>query len=119
VTADVDRQELRQIIAGPSRGLIEERANLRSSDANRPDAHVGDLPARVRQILNSVCSDLDDGAFARNRDPSRKTVRDHAATLDRKIGVPMRGEAVIWGGDRFFLAPLRNKMIDLPVCFAH
>ncbi|MFC6791316.1 helix-turn-helix transcriptional regulator [Methylobacterium komagatae] len=89
-----------------SRGLIEKLANLRRPDPGRTDAAVLNLTVRERQILNLICSGLDDAAIARKLDLSRNTVRNHGAALYRKIGVHKRSEAVVWGRENGF--PLQS-----------
>ena len=85
-----------------SRGLIEKLANLRRPDVGRSDASVVDLTVRERQILNLICSGLDDDAIASKLGLSRNTVRNHGAALYRKIGVHKRSEAVVWGRENGF-----------------
>ncbi|WP_457108281.1 helix-turn-helix transcriptional regulator [Methylobacterium sp. P5_C11] len=85
-----------------SRGLIEKLANLRRPDAGRADASAVNLTVRERQILNLICSGLDDAAIARKLDLSRNTVRNHGAALYRKIGAHKRSEAVVWGRENGF-----------------
>jgi PAS domain S-box-containing protein len=85
-----------------SRGLIEKLANLR-----QPGGHDGDgaspiLTVRERQILNLICTGLDDDAIAKRLNLSRNTVRNHGAALYRKLGVHKRAEAVIWGRENGF-----------------
>jgi PAS domain S-box-containing protein len=85
-----------------SRGLIEKLAYLRRPDTRQTDASSANLTARERQILNLICSGLNDDAIARKLDLSRNTVRNHGAALYRKIGVHKRSEAVIWGRENGF-----------------
>ena len=85
-----------------SRGLIEKLANLRRPSRPDFDPSVPDLTARERQILNLICSGLDDGAIARKLGLSRNTVRNHGAALYRKLGVHKRTEAVVWGRENGF-----------------
>ncbi len=92
-----------------SRGLIEKLANLRRPDVTRSDALALNLTMRERQILNLICSGLDDEAIARKLDLSRNTVRNHGAALYRKLGVHKRSEAVVWGRENGF--PLQSGEI--------
>lgn len=85
-----------------SRGLIEKLANLRRPSRPDFDPSVPDLTTRERQILNLICSGLDDGAIARKLGLSRNTVRNHGAALYRKLGVHKRTEAVVWGRENGF-----------------
>ncbi|MCJ2013655.1 PAS domain S-box protein [Methylobacterium sp. J-076] len=85
-----------------SRGLLEKLANLRRPHRSDPDPAVPDLTGRERQILNLICSGLDDAAIARKLGLSRNTVRNHGAALYRKLGVHKRTEAVVWGRENGF-----------------
>ncbi len=85
-----------------SRGLIEKLANLRQPGARDGDGASPTLTVRERQILNLICSGLDDDAIARRLNLSRNTVRNHGAALYRKLGVHKRAEAVIWGRENGF-----------------
>jgi PAS domain S-box-containing protein len=89
-----------------SRGLIEKLANLRRPDAGRSDISNLNLTVRERQILNLICSGLDDDSIARKLNLSRNTVRNHGAALYRKLGIHKRSEAVIWGRENGF--PLQS-----------
>lgn len=85
-----------------SRGLIEKLANLRQPGGREADGASPSLTVRERQILNLICSGLDDDAIARKLGLSRNTVRNHGAALYRKLGVHKRAEAVIWGRENGF-----------------
>jgi PAS domain S-box-containing protein len=85
-----------------SRGLIEKLANLRRPGREAADASAPNLTVRERQILNLICSGLDDDAIARKLGLSRNTVRNHGAALYRKLGVHRRTEAVVWGRENGF-----------------
>ncbi|SDN52679.1 PAS domain S-box-containing protein [Methylobacterium phyllostachyos] len=85
-----------------SRGLIEKLANLRRPEIGSVDAAALNLTVRERQILNLICSGLDDEAIARKLDLSRNTVRNHGAALYRKLGIHKRSEAVVWGRENGF-----------------
>ncbi|WP_288581728.1 helix-turn-helix transcriptional regulator [uncultured Methylobacterium sp.] len=85
-----------------SRGLIEKLANLRRPGREATGAAVPDLTLRERQILNLICSGLDDDAIARKLGLSRNTVRNHGAALYRKLGVHRRTEVILWGREHGF-----------------
>ena len=85
-----------------SRGLIEKLANLRRPGRDSADGSVPNLTVRERQILNLICSGLDDDAIARKLGLSRNTVRNHGAALYRKLGIHKRSEAVVWGRENGF-----------------
>ncbi|TGD95452.1 helix-turn-helix transcriptional regulator [Methylobacterium nonmethylotrophicum] len=85
-----------------SRGLIEKLANLRRPGRTTPDPEVPDLTLRERQILNLICTGLDDDGIARKLGLSRNTVRNHGAALYRKLGVHRRTEVILWGREHGF-----------------
>jgi DNA-binding NarL/FixJ family response regulator len=85
-----------------SRGLIEKLANLRRPGREAPGEAVPDLTLRERQILNLICSGLDDDGIARKLGLSRNTVRNHGAALYRKLGVHRRTEVILWGREHGF-----------------
>jgi PAS domain S-box-containing protein len=85
-----------------SRGLIEKLANLRQPGSAGADGAAPNLTVRERQILNLICSGLDDDAIARKLGLSRNTVRNHGAALYRKLGVHKRSEAIVWGRENGF-----------------
>jgi PAS domain S-box-containing protein len=90
-----------------SRGLIEKLANLRRPGREGADGSAPNLTVRERQILNLICSGLDDDAIARKLGLSRNTVRNHGAALYRKLGIHKRSEAVVWGRENGF--PLQSR----------
>ncbi len=85
-----------------SRGLIDKLANLRRPSRDGHDPSVPDLTVRERQILNLICSGLNDEAIARKLGLSRNTVRNHGAALYRKLGIHKRSEAIVWGRENGF-----------------
>jgi PAS domain S-box-containing protein len=85
-----------------SRGLIEKLANLRRPSREDLDPSVPNLTVRERQILNLICSGLNDDAIARKLGLSRNTVRNHGAALYRKLGIHKRSEAIVWGRENGF-----------------
>ncbi|GJE55228.1 MULTISPECIES: helix-turn-helix transcriptional regulator [Methylobacterium] len=85
-----------------SRGLIEKLANLRHPTGNADDAAQPSLTLRERQILDLICSGLDDDAIAKRLGVSRNTVRNHAAALYRKLDVHKRADAIVWGREHGF-----------------
>ncbi|GJE60671.1 helix-turn-helix transcriptional regulator [Methylobacterium trifolii] len=83
-----------------SRGVIEKLANLRHPDAG--DEAKPSLTLRERQILDLVCSGIDDDGIAKRLGVSRNTVRNHAAALYRKLDVHKRADAIVWGRENGF-----------------
>jgi DNA-binding CsgD family transcriptional regulator len=66
-------------------------------------AHLSDLDSltdREWEILGLICEGLGDGEISKILNVSRNTVRNHVASLYRKIGVNRRSAAIIWGRER-------------------
>ena len=86
-----------------SRTLIEKLANIRRPHgANRTAAELSHLTARERDILAVMCQGLADKEIARRLGISLNTVRNHVATIYRKIDVHRRGAAIVWARERGF-----------------
>ena len=85
-----------------SRGLIEKLANLRRPGADHKDGIVPNVSVRERQILDLICQGLGDDAIAKRLNLSRNTVRNHSASLYRKLDVHKRSEAIVWGRSNGF-----------------
>ena len=86
-----------------SRTVIEKLAAMRRpKDPGQPTAELADLTPRERDILGLICEGLTDQEIARKRGLSRNTVRNHVATVYRKIDVHRRSAAVVWARDRGF-----------------
>ncbi|GJE17842.1 helix-turn-helix transcriptional regulator [Methylobacterium marchantiae] len=91
-----------------SRGLIEKLANLRQPGGDHQDSISPNMTVRERQILDLICSGLDDDSIAKRLSLSRNTVRNHAAALYRKLDVHKRSEAIVWGRKNGFPASATN-----------
>ncbi|KQP59485.1 helix-turn-helix transcriptional regulator [Methylobacterium sp. Leaf112] len=85
-----------------SRGLIEKLTTLRRPASETRDAVVPNVTGRERQILDLICRGLDDDGIAQRLGLSRNTVRNHAASLYRKLAVHKRSEAIVWGRNNGF-----------------
>ncbi|GJE62667.1 helix-turn-helix transcriptional regulator [Methylobacterium trifolii] len=85
-----------------SRGLIEKLASLRRPGSEHQDGIVPNVSVRERQILDLICQGLGDDAIAKRLNLSRNTVRNHSASLYRKLDVHKRSEAIVWGRDNGF-----------------
>ncbi|MCJ2044048.1 helix-turn-helix transcriptional regulator [Methylobacterium sp. J-078] len=92
-----------------SRGLIEKLANLRRPGADHADGIVPNVSVRERQILDLICQGLGDDAIAKRLNLSKNTVRNHSASLYRKLDVHKRSEAIVWGRDNGFPLTQPNK----------
>ena len=61
-----------------------------------------DPDERAREILGLICQGAGDAAMARALNLSPHTVRNHVASLYRKLGVNRRSAVVIWARERGF-----------------
>lgn len=84
-----------------SRGVIERLAALR-----RPGRAVAlrtpSFSARERQILDLMCEGLSDADISQRLSLSANTVRNHVASLYRKLDLHRRSDVVVWGRERGF-----------------
>ena len=85
-----------------SRGLIEKLANLRRPGTGHKDGIAPNITVRERQILDLICQGQGDEAIAKRLKLSKNTVRNHSASLYRKLNVHKRTEAIVWGRDNGF-----------------
>lgn len=89
-----------------SQAVVEKLAGLRVQPQHGKvlDARLGaaELSARERDVLGRLCRGEDDPTIAEQLGLSRHTVRNHVASLFRKIGVNRRSAAVVWARDRGF-----------------
>lgn len=93
-----------------SASLIGKLAELRgAARADGVGSHAA-LTRREREILRLICQGSGDGAIAAALRISANTVRNHVASLYRKIDVHNRTEAALWGHARGFVAPDRPTL---------
>src|SRR5581483_9618397 len=84
-----------------TRTIIEKLKALRQT--NRPAPRVSDLDIltdREREVLALICEGHTDAQMSVMLKLSQNTVRNHIASLYRKIGVNRRGAAIIWARER-------------------
>lgn len=84
-----------------TRTIVEKLKALRLP--SRPLARSSDLDLltdREREILAFICEGRSDADMSRTLGLSQNTVRNHVASLYRKIGVNRRSAAVIWARER-------------------
>ncbi|MBM6596779.1 PAS domain S-box protein [Microvirga pudoricolor] len=86
-----------------SQAVIERlavlRAPLQSKEAPGGTA-VSDLSLRERDVLERLCRGASDPQIAEDLGVSPHTIRNHVASLFRKIGVNRRSAAIVWARDR-------------------
>ncbi len=98
-------QAIEAIMADTSwftRALIDKLKMWRQT-SDHPTAKLSDLDMltdREREILGLICDGNADGEMSTMLDLSRNTVRNHVASLYRKIGVNRRSAAIIWARER-------------------
>lgn len=99
-----------------TRTIVEKLKAWRQ--ARQPAARPSDLELltdREREILALICEGRSDADMSRLLGLSQNTVRNHVASLYRKIGVNRRSAAIIWARERaitsqeFMLARTRNR----------
>jgi PAS domain S-box-containing protein len=84
-----------------SHTVVEKLAALRQS--SRPRIGGGgleNLSEREREVLGLMCQGQSDLEMSDTLRLSRNTIRNHVASLYRKIGVNRRGAAIIWARER-------------------
>ena len=75
------------------RSILEKFTAFRRGDTDgQPDLDM--LTEREREVLGFICEGQDDGQMSRSLGLSRNTVRNHIASLYRKIGVNRRSAAL-------------------------
>jgi DNA-binding CsgD family transcriptional regulator len=84
-----------------TRTIIEKLKALRHSGPAAP--RTSDLEAltdREREVLALICEGRGDAQMAATLNLAHNTVRNHIASLYRKIGVNRRSSAIIWARER-------------------
>lgn len=84
-----------------TRTLIEKLIALRQT--KKPASRTSDLDLltdREREVLGLICEGRSDGEMSAMLNLSQNTVRNHIASLYRKIGVNRRSAAIIWARER-------------------
>jgi len=84
-----------------SRGVMEKLANLRQlSGPTSSSVKLGDLTKRERDIVALICRGARDSEISEELKLSPHTVRNHVASLYKKLGVNRRSAVVIWARER-------------------
>jgi DNA-binding CsgD family transcriptional regulator len=84
-----------------TRTIIEKLKSLRQT--NRAAPQTSDLEVltdREREVLGLICEGRSDAQMGAMLNLSQNTVRNHIASLYRKIGVNRRSAAIIWARER-------------------
>jgi DNA-binding CsgD family transcriptional regulator len=84
-----------------TQALIDKLKAWRQSAPPRIEpSDLHSLTHREREILDLICRGRGDDEMSRALNLSRNTVRNHVASLYRKIGVNRRSAAIIWARER-------------------
>jgi DNA-binding CsgD family transcriptional regulator len=84
-----------------TQALLEKlKARLQTRSPTPRASDIDRLTAREREILFLVCEGRSDAEMSRALGLSQNTIRNHLASLFRKIGVNRRSAAVIWARER-------------------
>lgn len=84
-----------------TRTIVEKLKALRQT--GRPAPRISDLEIlsdREREVLGLICEGRSDAHMSAMLGLSQNTVRNHIASLYRKIGVNRRSAAIIWARER-------------------
>lgn len=84
-----------------TRPMLEKlKASLQAAPPAARAADLDMLSAREREVLLLVCEGRSDAEMGRILNLSQNTVRNHLASLFKKIGVNRRSAAIIWARER-------------------
>jgi PAS domain S-box-containing protein len=84
-----------------SQGVMEKLARLRqASGPASSSVKLDDLTKREREIVALICSGAGDAEISEQLSLSPHTVRNHVASLYKKLGVNRRSAVVIWARER-------------------
>lgn len=84
-----------------ARAIVDKLKALRQT--SRPDGRASDLDMltdREREVLGLICEGRSDSEMSQILKLSPNTIRNHIASLFRKIGVNRRSAAIIWARER-------------------
>lgn len=110
-----------------TRSIIDRLRGLRQAARpeiaapHEPSMDVDFLTQRERDVLGLICEGHSDFEMSKKLNLSENTVRNHIASLYRKIGVNRRSAAIIWARERAITSPAnldpkqrRRLSTDLP-----
>jgi len=82
------------------RGLLEKFRIARKNGEEAAQTGLDALSEREREVLGLICRGQNDQQMGAALGLSRNTIRNHIASLYRKIGINRRGAAIIWARER-------------------
>jgi DNA-binding NarL/FixJ family response regulator len=84
-----------------TRAIVEKLKALRPAEPGEPKTSDLDiLSDREREVLGLICEGRSDAQMGSMLNLSQNTIRNHIASLYRKIGVNRRSAAIIWARER-------------------
>jgi|SRR6185312_46191 DNA-binding CsgD family transcriptional regulator len=83
-----------------ARAIIEKLKGVRVAQSNPSVSDLEMLTDREREILGLICRGKSDLEMSEQLHLSQNTIRNHVASLYRKIGVNRRSAAIIWARER-------------------
>jgi DNA-binding CsgD family transcriptional regulator len=83
-----------------TRTIVEKLRSLRRIAKPAAPSDLDVLTEREREVLGLICEGQSDLQMSRTLKLSQNTVRNHVASLYRKIGVNRRSAAIIWARER-------------------
>lgn len=89
-----------------ARSIVDRLKGLRQADKPEASEPAGPsldldlLTPREREVLGLICEGHSDFEMSKRLNLSENTVRNHIASLYRKIGVNRRSAAIIWARER-------------------
>ena len=83
-----------------TRAVIERLKGLRQVEQSVQSVDLDFLTERERDVLALICQGKSDSEMSKQLNLSENTVRNHVASLYRKIGVNRRSAAIIWARER-------------------
>lgn len=97
---------IESVLADTTRSIVGRLKGLRQGakpevpEPVRPSLDVDFLTHREREVLGLICEGHSDFEMSKKLNLSENTVRNHIASLYRKIGVNRRSAAIIWARER-------------------
>ncbi|MCK1620280.1 response regulator transcription factor [Bradyrhizobium sp. 159] len=83
-----------------ARTIIEKLKGVRIAQPNPSVADIELLTDREREILGLICQGKSDLHMSEQLHLSQNTIRNHVASVYRKIGVNRRSAAILWARER-------------------
>lgn len=92
-----------RVVAGGGTALAPRVAAKLVTEVSAPGGESGHLTAREREVLRLIADGLPSKQIARELSISERTVKFHAASINRKLGADNRAQAVALAAQRGLL----------------